>query len=510
MSVSSAWKSGSFGGLTPPQLELLYEPIILEAALQKAGSLPTYTQESQLSQGYEADMPDLKAFKFFVNKLAQVCDNERGGDTISALAVLQGSSGPHYIFGSNGKDATGLETTKNFVQALLDLVGKNPEGLKTTALGKRTLWFILSFNIARVREYLRYLGMAVQECLESCRRKEEDETSELCQGLSSLAEKCKFTLDTTASNTEAKSISDCETLIKAIRSQAQGTIHPLISEKAKDGEITRSEPWCKLRHFLGRWLSYHQAALGIVAVSERWPELFQNFEITMLPSGSRLPNPILRSDLTSSIIMEHITAEEKLQDLQLSQIADDLKQLGVDEIIQQFRDSRKFKPVLHAELLVNKYLLETGQTTAECYWNRWNYIGSSKPTCRLCHYYFEALQGEKPTVRSSHNNMYRNWRLPDFRNDEGLTLARDELLTRIAQRMRMDVVETIREKRIKRKARDSNTYSSVPEILRINESSTDSIEDSGQESNASTVPDDGDVESLERSTSAMSLRDADE
>ncbi|KAM0242150.1 hypothetical protein ACHAP5_007387 [Fusarium lateritium] len=71
MSVSSAWKSGSFGGLTPPQLELLYEPIILEAALQKAGSLPTYTQESQLSQGYEADMPDLKAFKFFVNKLAQ-------------------------------------------------------------------------------------------------------------------------------------------------------------------------------------------------------------------------------------------------------------------------------------------------------------------------------------------------------------------------------------------------------------------------------------------------------
>ncbi|KAM0290511.1 hypothetical protein ACHAO9_004868 [Fusarium lateritium] len=394
MSVSSAWKSGSFGGLTPPQLELLYEPIILEAALQKAGSLPTYTQESQLSQGYEADMPDLKAFKFFVNKLAQVCDNERGGDTISALAVLQGSSGPHYIFGSNGKDATGLETTKNFVQALLDLVGKNPEGLKTTALGKRTLWFILSFNIARVREYLRYLGMAVQECLESCRRKEEDETSELCQGLSSLAEKCKFTLDTTASNTEAKS--------------------------------------------------------------------------------------------------------------------DDLKQLGVDEIIQQFRDSRKFKPVLHAELLVNKYLLETGQTTAECYWNRWNYIGSSKPTCRLCHYYFEALQGEKPTVRSSHNNMYRNWRLPDFRNDEGLTLARDELLTRIAQRMRMDVVETIREKRIKRKARDSNTYSSVPEILRINESSTDSIEDSGQESNASTVPDDGDVESLERSTSAMSLRDADE
>jgi hypothetical protein len=305
-------------------------------------------------------------------------------------------------------------------------------------------------------------------------------------------------------------ISDCETLIKAIKSPGQIAINPLISQRAKYGEMTKSEPWCKLRHFLGRWLSYRQAALGIVAVSERWPELFQDFEITMLPSGSRLPNPILRSDLTSSIIVQHIITEEKIRDLQLSQISDDLQQLGIDDVIQQFHNSRNFKPVLHAEPLVNKYLIETGQTSAECYWNRWNYIGSSKPTCRLCHYYFEALQGEKPTVRSSHNNLYRNWRLPDFRDDEGLTLARDELLMRIAQKMRMGVVETLREKRIKRKARDSNTYSSVPEILRINETSTASMEYSGQESNASTVPDDGSMELLERSTSAISLGDGGE
>ncbi|KAG5662036.1 hypothetical protein KAF25_004275 [Fusarium avenaceum] len=480
MAVSS-WRSDGFGGLTPHQLELLYEPIILEAALQKAGSLPTYTQESQSSQGYKADMPDLKAFQFFVNKLAQVCDNERGGDTITALAVLQGSRGPHYVFGSNAKDARALETAKNFVKELLDLVGKNPEDLKTAALGKRALWFILSFNIARLREYLQHLGMAIQECLESCRRKEEDEA-----------------------------ISDCETLIKAIKSPGQIAIDPLISQRAKDGEITRSEPWCKLRHFLGRWLSYRQTALGIVAVSERWPELFQDFEITMLPSGSRLPNPILRSDLTSSIIVDHIIAEEKIQDLQLSKIADGLQQLGVDDVIRQFHDSRKFKPVLHAEPLVNKHLIETEQTSAECYWNRWNYIGSSKPTCRLCHYYFESLQGEKPTVRPSHNNLYRNWRLPDFHDDEGLTIARDELLMKIAQKMRTDVMEALREKRIKSKARDSNTHSSVPEILRINDTSIASEEDSGQESNASTVSDDESMESLERSTSAVSLGNGDE
>ncbi|KIL88665.1 hypothetical protein FAVG1_07912 [Fusarium avenaceum] len=451
MSVSS-WRSDGFGGLTPHQLELLYEPIILEAALQKAGSLSTYTQESQSSQGYKADMPDLKAFQFFVNKLAQVCDNERGGDTVTALAVLQGSCGPHYVFGSNAKDARALETTKSFVKELLDLVGKNPEDLKTAALGKRALWFILSFNIARLREYLQHLGMAVQECLESCRRKEEDEA-----------------------------ISDCETLIRAIKSPGQIAIDPLISQRAKDGEITRSEPWCKLRHFLGRWLSYRQAALGIVAVSERWPELFQDFEITMLPSGSRLPNPILRSDLTSSIIVQHIIAEEKIQDLQLSQVADGLQQLGVDDVIRQFHDSRKFKP--KPDRLVQN-ATGTGGTISAA--------------------------GEKPIVRPSHNNLYRNWRLPDFRDDEGLTIARDELLMKIAQKMRADVMETLREKRIKSKARDSNTYSSVPEILRINDTSIASEEDSGQESNASTVPDDESMESLERSTSAVSLGNGDE
>lgn len=72
------------------------------------------------------------------------------------------------------------------------------------------------------------------------------------------------------------------------------------------------------------------------------------------------------------------------------------------------------------------------------------------------------------------------------------------------------LLEALREKRIKSKARDSNTYSSVPEILRINDTSTASEEDSGQESNASTVPDDESMESLERSTSAVSLGDGDE
>ncbi|EGU77942.1 hypothetical protein FOXB_11552 [Fusarium oxysporum f. sp. conglutinans Fo5176] len=482
MSVSLAWQSDNFCGLTPHQLETLYAPIILEYALQKVGTLPAYSHESQSTEKYEAEMPDLKAFQFYVNKLAQVCDNERGGNTISALAILRGPLGPHYVFGSNWKDARGLKTTKSFVRALLDLVGKNPENLQTAALVKRVLWLILAFNIPRLQEYLKLLSAAVQECLESCKRRKEDEKD--------------------------KSISDCETLIKTITNLEQAEINTMISQRAKDGEMTRSEPWCKLRHFLGRWLSYRKAALGIVAVSKRWPELFLDFEVIMVPSGSRLPNPILRSDLTSSIIMQHIVAQDKSQDLQLLQEAKDLEQMGIDDIIRASQISRNFRPLLHAEVLVYEHLLKSGQTAVECYWNRWNYIGSSKPTCRLCHYYFQALQGDKPGVRSTHNNLYRNWRLPEYHEDESLGLARDELLSKLAKRLRTDVVETLKEKKIRRKARDSNTYSSFPDILRMNDNSSVSIDSPNRESTASTDKQDESVVQLEGATGAMNLGDS--
>ncbi|KAF4962941.1 hypothetical protein FSARC_9014 [Fusarium sarcochroum] len=496
MSTPSAWKPEHFGGLTPQQRQLLYEPIILECALQKTGNLPVYKPEGQPPSDYDEAMPDFQAFQFFVNKVAQVCDNERGGDTVTALAILQGSLGPHYVFGSNLKDENASNATRDFVQSLLDLVGKNPEDLNTTPLKSRALWLILSFNVSRLVEYLEFLKASADECLQSCRRREEDEDSELVQCLRSLENDCNFTIDNTDANTEQKSISDCETLIKAIHTFGPNGIHHLISERAKDGEMTRSEPWCNLRHFLGRWHSYRQAAETLVAVAQRWPELFEDYEITMVPSGSRIPKPIEKSDLTSSTIVQNIAKEEKIEGPELQQIVEDLQQLGLDAAIASFQKSRRFKPLLHAEVSVHAHLEKNRLNSAGHYWRSWNYIGGSKPICRLCHYYFEALEGDKPHVRPSHYNLYYNWRLPDLNEihhpadehnsaeddsssesedsveaDDDPTEAHDpakthhDLLVSIAQKMRDDVKRTLKEKKIRRKTRDSNTYSTVPEYL---------------------------------------------
>ncbi|RFN42553.1 hypothetical protein FIE12Z_12791 [Fusarium flagelliforme] len=494
MSVSQAWRSAD---LTPEQLEALYQPILLEDALHKAATFPTYPHESdnQSAGTYQAEMEDLEAFRFFVNKLAQVCDNERGGDTVTAIAILRGSAGPNYVIGSNFRDPGDLQMTKDFMQALLDLMGKNPDKLQPKALRSRVLWFILSFNIPRLQEYLQHLSQAVQDCRESCERREEVEESEPFKSLLYLAEKCDFRLDISTSNTEDKSISDCETLIKAIYTLDQTEI----SQRAKDAEMTRSEPWCKLRHYLGRWLSYRKAAEGIVTVSERWPDLFLDFEITMVPPGSRLQKPNLPSGLTSSIIIQQIVAEDKSQDPDLNELADSLEQMGIDEIIQKSQQSRTFRPRLHAEGLLYEYLSKNGQTAAESYWNRWSYIGSSKPTCRLCHYYFDALQDDKPAIRSSHYNLYRDWRLPEHHDAE----TRDDLLNKIVQRLRADVIKTLKEKKLRRKAKDSNTYSSFPEGLRMKDHTPGSTGSDDPESPDSTGSQDISAGELEAVTSPI-------
>jgi len=178
MPVSQAWRPARVGGLTPEQLEMLYEPILLYDALHKASAFATYPRESdnQLAGTYQAEMSDLKAFRFYVNKLAQACDNERGGDTVSAIAILRGSAGPKYVIGSNFRDPGDLQRTEDFMQRLLDLIGKNPDDLQLKALRSRVLWFILGFNIPRLEEYLQNLSQAVQECRGSCERKEEDES----------------------------------------------------------------------------------------------------------------------------------------------------------------------------------------------------------------------------------------------------------------------------------------------------------------------------------------------
>lgn len=154
---------------------LFYEPIVLEYALQVAcragqdvfNGTPKVENDSLATQA--------QVFRSFVEKLAQVCDNERGGKTVTSFTVLEGEDGPEFVFASNHRDADELSETQQFAEDTLTLVGKNPTGLKPRPLAKQVLWKILLFNLPRLGIYLDNVGRYLDACIDDCDRRDASE-----------------------------------------------------------------------------------------------------------------------------------------------------------------------------------------------------------------------------------------------------------------------------------------------------------------------------------------------
>ncbi|KAK2931886.1 OTT_1508-like deaminase [Fusarium oxysporum f. sp. vasinfectum] len=433
-----------YAGLDPFQRRLLYEPIVLKYAIIQSCNLAREEPESHATADFDNLQSDSEAFRVLVNKLAHVCDNERGGNSVTAMTILEGTNGPEFVLAANRKDEEETRATARFVTNLLQLAGQNPQNLSSDALEKRVLWMILAFNMPRITEYKDKLDKALGLCLEDHeRRQSEDEA--------------------------LKTLRDCERLINLIHNAqlAITGIKKAVRTKARSSEFLRSGPWCELKHYLGRWHSYRQAANVIVYAAAAWPLLFQDFKITSLPSSTRISKPIVQSDLTAVAIVQHMEAFEKVKMPELMQNAEDLRRIGLDKAIQIQLLRRTFRPIIHAEVLIHHYLTKNRITRPNRFWRQWQYIGASKPTCRLCHYYFSSHSQSQIQVRPSHLNLYPNWRLPEI-SDEDDTEAREahrKLLKSIAEKVRNDAKRTLRHRTTKSKQYDSNTYSATPRFL---------------------------------------------
>lgn len=107
----------------------------------------------------------LNSFQLFLCKLAQICDTNKGGDTITALVALKAANGPGYLFASNNRREMELKDTQSFLQGLLEYVGRNPEGLGKKAMQKQILWRALEFNFPKVEFYINHALAAIEECI---------------------------------------------------------------------------------------------------------------------------------------------------------------------------------------------------------------------------------------------------------------------------------------------------------------------------------------------------------
>ncbi|EXL63477.1 hypothetical protein FOCG_01809 [Fusarium oxysporum f. sp. radicis-lycopersici 26381] len=159
-----------YAGLDLFQRRLLYEPIVLEYAMIQSCNLAREEPESHAMFDFDNLQSDFEAFRVLVNKLAQVCDNERGGNSVTAMTILEGTNWPEFVFAANRKDEEETRATARFVTNLLQLAGQNPQNLSSDALEKRVLRMILAFNMPRITEYKDKLDKALGLCLEDHER----------------------------------------------------------------------------------------------------------------------------------------------------------------------------------------------------------------------------------------------------------------------------------------------------------------------------------------------------
>lgn len=124
-----------------------------------------------LSQGV-AQSPELD-FHCFVNKLAQLCDSERKGNTVTAVVVLQFPDRIQYRFASNQREIADLICTQSFLKDILKTLG-TADVDDLGDLSSHILRKVISFTRPRVGAYVKSLKEHTALCISACRRDDTD------------------------------------------------------------------------------------------------------------------------------------------------------------------------------------------------------------------------------------------------------------------------------------------------------------------------------------------------
>lgn len=253
--------------------------------------------------------------------------------------------------------------------------------------------------------------------------------------------------------------------IQTIQEYRQLPLQSFIDKRVYTSERMRTAScWSTLQHVMGRLLSYQYDVETLISAHHIWgdTDLFRDFEVDFLPSSGSYPADAVRLNAESAeAIINRAPGMNEAQRITLKQHALDLQLYNLDaKLAEQWE--RKIDPVVHAEILVHDWLLRTpGGIRSHRFFGNWSYIGTSKPICRLCQYYFDVI-ATPVRFRDSHPNMYLNWRPPDVRvvDGEDVEQAKDRwrlVIDKMKARVFLDVKRLLIEKVTDKKQNDSNT-----------------------------------------------------
>ncbi|KAJ0124999.1 hypothetical protein J7T55_006342 [Diaporthe amygdali] len=432
-----------------------YEPLVLLLALTQA----CMHNHAPRAPDPLPDVPShspAELFKDFINKLCQICDNKQGGSAVTAISALQYPDRLQYRFASNQRSENDLLKVKSYLQSIVETL-RDYTVASSLRVKASVLRQIVAFNRPRLQCYVRNLYSQTQICLET-----PGISPELSDKISELRD-----LALKADNREleeSKFFRNCTDLMIFIKILSKSPAYKSLQEKAVSNTGERSS-WAELRHAAGRLLSYLQAANTLIEARKKWECLFHDFEVDYVRSSTLLSNPINDKKVTAEAIIGRMTGDAtKMQAYRAD--AEELQKFDLDLKIKDQVTKSSFKPLVHAEVLVHQSILdESGPTglRSSQFFNGYKYIGSSKPTCRLCDYYFTA-SASGIEVRETHRNLYVSWRAPDVYADQGEAAIkqRKQVIMKVLDRVREDTFRTLSEKVPERKQHDSNTDPTFP------------------------------------------------
>ncbi|CAG9998921.1 unnamed protein product [Clonostachys byssicola] len=448
--------------MRPRDIKKFYEPMVLFKALTMR-MLATATH-SDLEEDWDLNDPK-QLFEAFVNKLCYVCDNKKGdgGATITSFVVLQldDVDTKQYVFACNQQTNSQLQATEGFVKQLLELIGKN-------ARRKVLLHLVLWNNRKRIRLFFRDLVRQASTCLTRCLNDVELEKRGSVQEL--LNDMIAVLPDDgqILADDKADYLSGCDRMMKALgKFEQQSPTIETITQMSRDirarGHNASNDCWPEMLHAVKRILAYQFSIEFLKEAHAAFPELFEDFEISFLPSSTPLTKrEICRvKSYQAEGIVNRMTSNAEYHE-KFKQLVNDLQVFDLDQRIQDEYEKASFRPFVHSEAHLHGWLGNTpGGFSESRFFRGWRYIGSSKPTCKLCHYYFQE-HGSGVGHRICHSNLYPCWRLPDVPVSAGTAGGQDRraIYYRIIDRVRNDAFDIIGQKASpKYRKHDSNTFS---------------------------------------------------
>lgn len=149
-----------------------YEPLVLLHVLDPIGEqrIPPCPSEDLVAPWLE--LRELR--RNFLEQLAYICDYEKGGDTVTAMALEARPSGITCWVASNTKPS---KSTISFLRGVLDtlksLASSHPE--QRNIIEDGIIRRCIEFNLKRLKTYRDFLQKSLQRCLKSLSGSEASE-----------------------------------------------------------------------------------------------------------------------------------------------------------------------------------------------------------------------------------------------------------------------------------------------------------------------------------------------